>query len=171
MDADAVTVGPQTHTPAAARPAGDTAGRCPHCSGAVKPDAPWCTQCWADLRPAPEPTLASPGLPGLPGRPGLHVVPGEPREPAGIAAGTAVRPAARGWPCAGCGTVNAVEHDACVACGMGFLAGMRQHDPPLLVLPGVGDIAKLSRGQRLGLAGGVVLVVVMLVVLLGLLTG
>jgi hypothetical protein len=76
-----------------------------------------------------------------------------------------------GWPCSGCGAVTAVELDACAACGTGFLAGLRRDEAPLLVLPGVGDVTRLSRGQRLGLAAGVVLLVVLLVALLGLLTG
>jgi hypothetical protein len=79
--------------------------------------------------------------------------------------------ATAGWPCSGCGTVNGVELDACAACGTGFLAGLKRDEPPLLVLPGVGDLTRLSRGQRLGLALGVVLLFVLLVGLLGLLTG
>jgi hypothetical protein len=29
--------------------------RCPRCAALVRPEAPWCTLCYADLRPAPEP--------------------------------------------------------------------------------------------------------------------
>lgn len=29
--------------------------RCPCCAALVRPGAPWCTLCYADLRPAPEP--------------------------------------------------------------------------------------------------------------------
>lgn len=75
-----------------------------------------------------------------------------------------------GWPCAGCGAANPVELDACAACGLGFLSGLRKTEPPLLVLPGVGDLTKLSRAQRLGVAGTVVLAVVLLTALVGLLS-
>jgi hypothetical protein len=59
---------------------------------------------------------------------------------------------------------------ACAACGTGFLAGLRQGSAPALALPVVGDLALLSRAQRLGLAGGVVLLAMVLITLLGLLT-
>lgn len=139
------------HAPSAALPSAAVDGRCPQCAGAVRPDAPWCTQCWADLRPPPEPVaVARPVDPAS-----------APAAPRGLG----------GWPCSGCGAVNAVELDACAACGTGFLAGLRREEPPLLVLPGVGDVTRLSRGQRLGLAGAVVLVIVLLVALLSVLTG
>ena len=32
--------------------------RCPRCAALVRPEAPWCTLCYADLRPAPEPEPA-----------------------------------------------------------------------------------------------------------------
>jgi hypothetical protein len=95
-----------------------------------------------------------------------------PSDPADGPAG--VPPAKRGlggWPCSNCGAVNGVELDACAACGSGFLSGLKRDEPPLLVLPGVGDLARLSRGQRLGLAMGVVLLFVLLVAVLGLLVG
>lgn len=96
--------------------------------------------------------------------------------PAGAAAPSAVdlpapRPGgARGWPCSGCGEINAVELTACAACGTAFLAGLRKESAPVLALPVVGDLALLSRAQRLGLAGGVVLLAMVLITLLGLLT-
>ena len=57
----------------------------------------------------------------------------------------------------------------CSACGAGFLAGLRDSEGPLLELPGVGDLTRMSRGQRMVLAFGVVLGVIALVALLGLL--
>lgn len=128
--------------------------QCPHCRGAVRPGAPWCTQCWADLRPAPpEPEPAA-----APGEPGT---------------GTADRGGrtAHGWPCTACGHTNAVELAACAACGTGFLAGLRGAEAPLLAVPGLGDLARYSRAQRLALAGGVVLLVCLLVLAVGLLLG
>ena len=76
-----------------------------------------------------------------------------------------------GWPCAACGHVNAVELDVCGGCGTGFLAAMRAGEAPLLELPGVGDITRLSRAQRLGLAGCVALAFALLVLLVGVLLG
>lgn len=136
------------HTP----PLGAATERCPQCRGLVRPDAQWCTQCWTDLRPAPEPepVLAAPAPDGA--TPAPARVPG-------------------GWPCSGCGASNPVELDACAACGLGFLSGLKKTEPPLLVLPVVGDLTKLSRAQRLGAAGAVVLAIVLLTVLVSLLFG
>lgn len=139
------------HTPGL----GAVTDRCPQCRGLVRPDAPWCTQCWTDLRPAPEP------------------VPAPVAEPVAAAPAPALAraPQPGGWPCSGCGAANPVELDACAACGLGFLSGLTKTEPPLLVLPGIGDLTKLSRAQRLGVAGLVVLVVVVLTALVGLLFG
>jgi hypothetical protein len=76
-----------------------------------------------------------------------------------------------GWPCSGCGGRNPVDVDLCGECGTPFLAGLRATDAPLLVLPGVGDLARLGRGQQYGLAAAAVLAVGLLTLLLGLLTG
>lgn len=155
--ADSPHVGPDTHAPA---PRAEL--RCPHCRGAVGPQAQWCTQCWADLRPPPEPAVVTPAEPVVALSP-----PGLP-----LAALPAPRPGGlRGWPCSGCGETNAVELTSCAACGTGFLAGLHQDSGPVLALPVVGDLALLSRAQRLGLAGGVVLLAMVLITLLGLLTG
>jgi hypothetical protein len=75
------------------------------------------------------------------------------------------------WPCATCGAANPLTAGACAACGAGFLSGLREAEGPLLELPGVGDLTRLSRGQRMALAFGVVLVVIALTALLGLLLG
>jgi hypothetical protein len=61
--------------------------------------------------------------------------------------------------------------DTCSACGRHFLAGVREQEAPLLVLPVVGDITKVSRASRFALAFAVVLVVVLLTLLLGVLVG
>lgn len=147
--------------------------RCPHCRAAVRPGAPWCSLCHADLRPpppAPEPEpapvlvippTASYGAPALDPLTAPAAVLG-PLPPA------VVQPT---WPCATCGAPNALSAGACAACGAGFLAGLREAEGPLLELPGIGDLTRLSRGQRMGLALGVVLAVVALTALLGLLLG
>lgn len=75
------------------------------------------------------------------------------------------------WPCGTCGASNVLSADACSACGAGFLAGLREAEGPLLELPGVGDLTRMSRGQRMLVAFGVVLAFVALTALLGLLFG
>lgn len=132
----------------------ETATRCPHCRASVRPGAPWCTLCHADLRPAPAPVPEQPVRAVLPEVPEPEAKAGDPT-----------------WPCTTCGASNALTNDACVACGAGFLSGLRESEGPLLEIPGVGDLTRISRGQRMLLALGVVLAVVALVALLGLLSG
>lgn len=128
--------------------------RCPACGAALRQDAPWCTLCYADLRPAPAPDLEPPRTPPVRPRPLADPLGGV-AEPS--------------WPCAGCGAANPLAAQACTGCGAGFLAGLREQEGPLLELPVVGDITRLGRGQRFALAGGVVLAAVLLTLLLGLL--
>jgi hypothetical protein len=135
--------------------------RCPHCRGGVRPGAPWCTQCWADLRPAPEPAPAP--------EPVLAVAAVPAAAPASVPARSPVSAGDATWPCAACGTGNPIAASTCASCGSGFLAGLRDAEGPLLELPGVGDLTRMSRGQRMLLAFGVVLVFVALTALLGLL--
>ncbi len=78
--------------------------------------------------------------------------------------------AAPSWPCTACGTANPFDLDVCSSCGQAFLSGARD-EAPLLVLPVVGDLTKMGRGQRLGLAAGLVLAFLALVLLVGLLLG
>jgi hypothetical protein len=163
---------------------------CPRCGAGVRADAPWCTQCFLNLRtPAPEPVTALEPTPVAPVGP---VVPAQPLAPvpppAGPSAYAAVDgldpltaplhallgepapPAARSWPCTACGTANGFDLDACASCGQGFLAGLS--DPgSSLVLPGVGDLAAMSKGKRLGLAFAVALAFMALVAMIGLLLG
>lgn len=185
---------PDTHVP---MPQID---RCPSCSGATRPGAPWCTQCWTDLRPArPEPersaadllgpAVAGPGggdavvaadLDALPvGRHARHAAPAGPSaeasdvlvaEPASAAAADA-EAAAVTWPCTRCGVANRIDATACACCGAGFLDDLRSADGPSLVLPVVGDVGRLSKGQRYGVAGVLVFLVLLVVALLGVLTG
>lgn len=134
-----------------------TVERCPHCRASVRPGAPWCTLCHADLRLAPEPAVPAPTA-------------AAPAATAAVPAAPAIRPDGEAtWPCTTCGARNALRADACAACGAGFLAGLRDSEGPLLEIPGVGDLTRMSRGQRMLLAFGVVLAVIALVALLGLL--
>lgn len=139
----------------------ETATRCPHCRASVRPGAPWCTLCHADLRPAPEP----PPTPPPPVVTRLDPLTAPARE-LGLP-GPDTTPT---WPCTSCSASNAITSDSCLACGAGFLAGLRESEGPLLELPGVGDLTRMSRGQRMLVAFGVVLAVLALVALLGLLS-
>ena len=155
-------------------PDGGGAPRCPSCGALVRADAPWCTQCFFDLRPAPEPEPEPAPAPAPPVVARVPVAPSYP-DPLSAPIGSpldgptpAVEPV-RGWPCATCGETNPFEATACLACGAGFLSAVRDGEAPLLVLPGVGDLTRMGRGQRLALAGGVVLAFVMATLVIGLL--
>jgi RNA polymerase subunit RPABC4/transcription elongation factor Spt4 len=156
----------------------ETLTRCPHCRAAVRPGAPWCTLCHADLRAAPAPapapafdplTAPAPEL----GLPAAHTPPAPtpPASTTGPASPTGPGGAEACWPCTRCGAAVPLAVDACPSCGAGFLAGLREAEAPLLELPGVGDLTRRSRGTRMLLAFGVVLLVVALTALVGLLLG
>ncbi len=143
----------------------ETATRCPHCRASVRPGAPWCTLCHADLRPPP-PAPAPPAA-VAPAAPVLSRI--DPLTAPAAALGLPPKAGEATWPCTTCGATNPISADACTACGAGFLAGLRESEGPLLELPGVGDLTRLSRAQRMMVAFGVVLAVIALVALLGLL--
>ena len=120
--------------------------RCRSCGAAGRPDAPWCTQCYAPAgQAAPAGKTPAPAVP----------------EPAGD-------DSTAHWPCSACAADNPLAADLCRTCGAAFLAGARDRGP-LLVLPVVGDLAELSQGRRTACAVAVVLGVVVLCALLGLL--
>ncbi len=73
------------------------------------------------------------------------------------------------WPCTRCDTANPLSASVCSSCGGGFLAGIRDNEKPLLVLPVVGDLGAMSRGRRLGLALALVAAVVLPLALITLL--
>jgi hypothetical protein len=153
---------------------------CPSCGAATRPDAQWCGQCYADFRPPSLPELpvtapitapasASYGEPvgdPLTG-PLLDLLPDVPAVPAPTAE-PVVPVAEAAWPCTTCGAANPLSEPACGACGAPFLAQVRGNGPSL-VLPLVGDLFALSRGQRLGVAGAAVLALVLPLALLTLL--
>jgi hypothetical protein len=150
----------------------ETGTRCSHCRAAVRPGAPWCTLCHADLRPPPPPEPARPPVLTIPptatyGQPALDPLTA-PAMTLGLPART---PANATWPCGSCGTDTVLSAAACSACGSGFLAGLREAEGPLLELPVVGDLTKISRAQRLLLALGVVIAISLVVLGLGLLLG
>jgi hypothetical protein len=75
------------------------------------------------------------------------------------------------WPCAVCGQDNDLDSPACTGCGAGFLSALRRLDEPVLLVPGIGDVTRMSRAARLGLAVALGLLVALLLVGLVLLAG
>ena len=164
-------------------------GRCPRCAGAVRPGAPWCTQCHLPLEgrghAAQHPAAQAPGGgPGQVAPAGQHPAP-TPYEGAGQAVQAALhRPVLSdlpgpvtppdpagppehggGWPCSACGRDNPWEAALCAGCGTPFLGGAGA-ELPRVALPGVGDLSRLGRGQRAALVTAVLLLGVVLLVLL-----
>lgn len=137
---------------------------CPSCGASVRPDAPWCMLCHTDLRPkAPEPAAQvaiAPAPTAAYGPPAPDPLTQPLHEVLGEAPGPAPAPApAASWPCSMCEAVNPITANTCSDCGQSFLAAMRSTEQPMLVLPVVGDIGKLSRGGRIGLAFALVALV------------
>jgi Zn finger protein HypA/HybF involved in hydrogenase expression len=110
----------------------DTDGRCPRCGAHVRSDAPWCTLCYADLRPAPAsapaavasvpvssvPAGADQALPFDPLTAPLALI------EAGANGELLTAPEkVTGWPCTRCASVVSFDESACPACGTGFLDG------------------------------------------------
>jgi hypothetical protein len=62
------------------------------------------------------------------------------------------------WPCSRCGAQVPLLLDACDECGAGFLTGAIP--PPTMSLPIVGDVQRLSKAQRFGLAGGLAVAII-----------
>jgi len=156
--------------------AGPRGTACPACGAALRPDAPWCTLCFAHLCPAPGPAAARAPAPAADPAAAAARAPAPAADPAAAAARAAVavgtddaragtQPVAPvlgdglSWPCSRCAAANGYERDTCRACGASFLAAVKDDEAPLLVLPGVGDLSRLGRPQRLLLALGVVLAV------------
>jgi len=169
-----------------------TTARCPACGASVALGAPWCTLCYADLRPAPPPaatpaaapepvsvgaaTHAPPHAPivGAPIVDALGVIPPEPM-PTGtvlppdpnldapINKAADIRLAEPGWPCRHCGTVVPMAEDNCPHCHSPFLV---PEDFVDLSLPGVGNVRKLDTKMRtiLGLVGALGVTLALVVV-------
>jgi hypothetical protein len=129
--------------------------RCPRCSAAVRPGAPWCTQCYAPAA-APEAARAAPAP-----------VAAQPR-PAPAAVALVADVPGGSWPCTACGAPNDLAVAVCHECGTAFLAGERAARPTV-VLPLVGDLLALSPVRRVALAVGAVVVFLVVTALLALL--
>ncbi len=135
-----------------------TGVRCPRCSAALRPGAPWCTQCYAPAGAAPAATAPVPRA-AEPDDVPVEPAPVEP-SPVARSAGT--------WPCSACAQVNDLALPACAGCGTVFLAAARSARPTV-VLPVVGDLLALSPVRRVALAVCVVLAFVLGSALLALL--
>jgi hypothetical protein len=53
------------------------------------------------------------------------------------------------WPCVGCGEQVPLAENACTRCGRPFLPA---DELPALAVPGVGDITRMDRTQRMVIA-------------------
>ena len=137
--------------------------RCPHCSALLRSGAQWCTLCYADLRPAPEPepVAVSARKPSYaqgatPGAPADALTDLEAAAQAVVQQGapaTEADPTAtpKGWPCTGCEAIVSFDEDACPTCGTRFLDGARG-EPNLLDRIGPGGLPVTT--QTLIIAGG-----------------
>ncbi len=158
---------------------------CPSCGAALRPGQPWCTLCYADLRPSePEPEVADEPVAVAPSE--VVAVAPDPLDlstpldlvgrapvtlPADLSPTVGLEPApGPAWPCTTCGAANSFDRDVCGSCGSAFLAAARD-EGPLLELPVVGDLTRLGRAQRLGLAAGLVVAFLAVVLIVGLLFG
>jgi RNA polymerase subunit RPABC4/transcription elongation factor Spt4 len=148
-----------------------SADRCPSCAAAVRPDASWCSQCYADLRPAPAPApqqvLEAPALPDpldpltapLPALPATLVADAPADAPAtqvpaqsqpGVVPTPTEQPVS--WPCGRCQALVPFDEDECPKCHARFLASpLADADRTLL--------DKLPRGQRKTTNAALVIVV------------
>lgn len=93
-------------------------GRCPSCGALVSPEADWCGQCFAVLRPAEAATDPMTGTTEPPvatdtGRGGLEIEGGRPT-----------------WTCPACEARNPIEASVCATCGTPFARLFREEDEP-----------------------------------------
>ena len=131
---------------------------CPACGATLRPGAPWCTLCYADLRPVPAaPPTPTPTLTALP----MPAPAPPPPQVDDMDPGPT-------WPCSRCHSLNALALPRCAACGADFLAAVRDDDVGL-VLPGLGDLTTMSRGRRMAIAFGAVAALVLPLALITLL--
>src|SRR4051794_39179786 len=104
-----------------------SADRCPSCAALVSTGAAWCSQCYADLRPAPPappttmtppPATSSTMVADAPAAAALDELPDQPLP--GVV--PAVTEQLSTWPCARCGTPVPFDDDECPQCHARFLA-------------------------------------------------
>lgn len=119
--------------------------RCPSCAAVVRAGDPWCTLCWADLRPPPpEPPPAVPTqfvavpVPAVAvAAPATYAPSVDPLSaPLAVVLGQAPAvpsPAApeattATWPCVQCGAANPIDLDTCATCTTPFGGRIRRLD-------------------------------------------
>ena len=179
-----------------------TGSRCPACGAATPETVPWCSLCYADLRPVPVAAVPAPrhvatedtqaAASGALEDPSLDPLtapistlldppaeaiaapvpaPGPASDPVAEQLPGVVDPVlgAAGWPCSVCGAHVPLLLDACSECGAGFLSGAIP--PPTMSVPIVGDVSRLSKAQRFGLAAGLATGIVVLFVVLATVLG
>jgi hypothetical protein len=74
----------------------------------------------------------------------------------------------KGWPCLGCGAMVPLEDNMCAQCGRPFLPS---EEAPVLRLPGVGDVGRLDKSQRVMLMAGGCIALMAIFVLLAFIGG
>ena len=131
--------------------------------------APWCTLCFADLR-QPQPVAAAAVAAPAPAAVPAPVVPApapaapvaqqadplDPATPVSVAAAPAPE-RKLGWPCTSCGETVSFDMTFCPDCGSSFLPSERE--TVSFRLPLVGDITRLSKGEKLVIIfGGMALI-------------
>jgi len=139
--------------------------RCPKCGALLRSGAQWCTLCYADLRPKPEPVAVSTREPSY----AAGATPADPSTPQLSALEAAAQALAQqaapdaeastppvGWPCTGCGEIVSFDEDACPSCGTRFLDGARG-EPDLLDRIGPGGLPVST--QTLIIGGGAVAII------------
>ncbi|MCU1621385.1 MAG: hypothetical protein JWL79_230 [Frankiales bacterium] len=151
---------------------------CPSCAARVRPEATFCGQCYADFRPAPPvaplvpaPTAAyGPAAADPLTAPLLDVVlppRAVPTQPGPAPAAPASK--TTGWPCSRCEHLNDFADVLCTTCSSPFLAKVAEETAVSIRLPLVGDLSRLGRGQRAGIAFAAILIVLVPLALITLL--
>ncbi|MDQ1711322.1 MAG: hypothetical protein QOE45_772 [Frankiaceae bacterium] len=96
-----------------------TVSSCPSCAATVRAGDPWCTLCWTDLRPKPEPVPVAAAVAS-----GTRAASVDPLTAplATVLDGPRADPAAPQptWPCVMCQARNHLDLNACGTCGAPF---------------------------------------------------
>jgi hypothetical protein len=161
-----------------------TTARCPACGASTVDGAPWCTLCYADLRPAPPappsppaPAAAEPParVPAPTGAPEASVAPPASGHAIGIdlldpaldAPVSVAADAPRGpvtWPCTACGTAVPLERDSCPECATPFLAGAQPDlNVDLALLGALRPLTATKASRTWLMVGGALVLTVVLV--------
>ena len=91
-------------------------GRCPNCGALVSPEADWCGQCFAVLRPAEAST------------PGTVAAPERPATVTAERGGLEIEGGRAAWTCPACEARNPIEASVCETCGTPFARLFQEED-------------------------------------------